>query len=187
VRREPEYVELRTGRFRAALKLVLLLGVVLGGLYGGAVALQSVIGEDDTDRPPGAGARAFDDPRAVISALRDGGVRCRRPRRFDPGAGIGSSAAADPLPSTRRCTVRGSRLYVLVYQEMSHRVNALDNGEVQLNLCRFTDGAEAGTSWRAIVGANWRVATPAADADLDAVRQALDPTGARERIPCLLD
>jgi hypothetical protein len=187
VRREPEYVELRTGRFRAVLKLVLLLAVVLGGLYGGAAALRSVVGGDDDDRPPGAAARAFDDPRALIDALGDAGIPCRRARRFDPGPGVGSSATTDPLPATRRCTTRGSHLYVLVYQETSHRVNALDSGEVQLGLCRFTDGTGAGVAWRAIVGANWRVATPAAGADLDAVRQALDPKGARERIPCLVD
>lgn len=51
----------------------------------------------------------------------------------------------------------------MVYDTMRHRMDAIEAGTVNLNLCSFSRSSRfPPTEWHAIVAANWRIAMPGA-------------------------
>jgi hypothetical protein len=118
-------------------------------------------------------------------ALRASGVNCVDPQPFDPSGNIAADGGDDPRPDAVVCAVDDAALYVLVYEKQEHRIQALEHGEVQLNLCQFAAfPQDPDGEWASVVGANWRIATPQATPVLDAVQRsvsgaALEPVSCR--------
>jgi hypothetical protein len=79
----------------------------------------------------------------------------------------------------------GEPLYVIVYDTLPHRVEAVDHGEAQMNLCaRTSHSRQVSVSLNALVAGNWRAATPGSAQTLAGLRAALGGTAPPETLSC---
>jgi hypothetical protein len=121
----------------------------------------TLIGCSDKVDPPGADARAFADATALLAALRSSGIECDGASPFDSMAHVSPDSIDYPIPEGLLCTVDDDEMYLLVYEEQDDRVDAIEWGPVNSNLCALTQIKPNFTTWglSAVVGANWRIAT----------------------------
>jgi hypothetical protein len=113
------------------------------------------------------------------------GVSCGDRRGFDPLGHVARDSERYPAPDALTCALPdGTRVYVLVYDQPQDRMNAFDEGVVNLNLCESPE-SRGTAAWPAIVAANWRVATPGNAAGMGPLVRAFDGRPAAETISCL--
>ncbi len=107
-------------------------------------------------------------------------------RVFNPVQNVAPDAIKYRAPDGRMCDLpSGEPLYVIVYDTLPHRVEAVALGQAQLNLCSFTArSSHAANSWNALVAANWRLATPGSAQSLADLRAALGGTAELEMLSC---
>jgi hypothetical protein len=121
----------------------------------------------------------------LITAAQRRGVLCGDERRFDPLDHVARDSVRYPPPDAVSCALHdGTRVYVLVYGRSQDRIDAFDEGAVNLNLCKSPE-SHGTTAWPAIVAANWRVATPSTAADMGPLVNAFDGRPAAETISCV--
>ncbi len=152
----------------------LLIGVTL-----------TACGNNDSAPPEvGVDAPAFEDANALLVHLRESGVICSDERPFDPIENVAPDAVDYSLPEAILCAGTPD-LYVLVYDSADDRIAALDHGDVNLNLCSFTqDASPDPAGWTSVVGANWRVATPAPAPSMNEVLASFGEDAAMQSLSC---
>jgi hypothetical protein len=127
----------------------------------------------------------FLDAAQLIAAAQRRGVTCDGQRRFDPLNHVARDSVRYPPPDALSCALHdGTRVYILVYDRRQDRMNAFDEGVVNLNLCESPE-SHGTAAWPAVVAANWRVATPGTAADMGPLVNAFDGRPAAETISCL--
>jgi hypothetical protein len=100
---------------------------------------------------------------------------------------VAPDSIAYRIPDGHTCVLSsGAPLYVIVYDTLAHRVEAVANGEAQLNLCSLgnPESRHASRSWSALVASNWRAATPGSAQTLAGLRAALGGAAAPETLSC---
>jgi hypothetical protein len=148
------------------------------------LVLTACSDEGPTPVALGVDARAFDDAEALLDHLRESGVTCGDGRSFDPIENVAPDGVRYPPPDALVCSGPPD-LYVLVYDTVDDRVEALDHGEVNLNLCSFAQNDRPDPEgWVSVVGANWRVAAPGEDTPLDEVLASFGGDVATQPISC---
>jgi hypothetical protein len=80
----------------------------------------------------------------------------------------------------------GHDLYLIAYERAADRDQALNHGEITLDLCTIRSGNRREAGWYSVVGANWRIASPTASSAIAQVAEkiagaASEPFGCASR------
>lgn len=122
----------------------------------------------------GNDAESVADAEALYDQVTDAGIECADPVPFDPTGNINADGFDYAKPSGIICRVDRSEFYLVAYENAEDRVEALDHGEITLALCKLRSGGAEEEGWYSVVGGNWRVASPSAEASIDRLKGAIE-------------
>lgn len=189
-------VRARTGlqdkQANAAGLVVQLVGVILvlvGAIVGlGAVILVAIGGPDEEEEAPVTTEPVTLD---FASATELGeALTCANTQVFDGVAHIPAEAVTYAAPEAFQCTVADQPVFGYVYATADVQRAALDNTHVERNLCTTfpADAADpnAVTSFEAVIGTNWLIATRDA-AFADELSGQLGAGGSRQPLSCTFE
>jgi len=162
-------------RHRRARGVVLALGTV--GLALGCSSEDDIGGQE---APAVAGAQD------LVELVTEAGVACGNPAEFDPTANIAPDGFDYEKPTGLTCSADGHDLYLVAYESPDHRDEALDHGEITLDLCKIRSGSGEEEGWHSAVGANWRIASPTARSAIAQLAEKIDGA-ASEPFGCLFN
>lgn len=141
----------------------------------------------DEDPVLGVDAGAVANPTELMDELQQSGVACETTAAFDPTENIAPDGFDYEKPAGLICESSASTFYAVVYESMADRVEALDHGEINADLCEISAGEGADpVGWFSVVGANWRLATPDGGALVDDIAEGIEGAES-ERMSCEFD
>lgn len=135
----------------------------------------------------GVEAAGFETPESLLRNLETSDIACVSRTEFDPTEGTAPDGFEYEKPLGVICNTEEEELYVIVYETLADRHQALRHAEINASLCQRSSGKASmpdASGWFTVVGANWRIATPDSGSAVGQVARLI-PGAEIEPISCV--